>query len=572
MTAKHAQRRYMKGELNRLSQTDPQPLSASVRRGALWSVAATLLLRLSGIFSTVVVAHILDRRDFGIFTIALTAYTIVLTVGELGIVSCLIRADLDIDLLAPTLMAISVTTNVIQAGLMYVFARSIAAALGSVAATSSIRILALTMIIAGIVAVPDCQLIRNFKQNRLFLAQASGAVPSILVLLLLVKTGSGATAFAWSMVVGLFISTCVVFASMPKYYLPRIRRSALSVLFRFGLPLGAANIVSCILLNVDYALIGHLTGAIALGAYVLAFNVATWPASLLGNVVSWVSMPVFSRIKHDADLLRSGVASALRSFSLIVMPMSALIITLSHPLILTLYGAKWTASAEILPILAIYGGTSIICVLFANILAGLGRSKSLFIVQLVWLGALFPAMMLGVRRGGILGAAVAHVFVICLVVLPCYLGVLKRTTGIRFTVLAKAVLPALLASSAAALAAKVAILQFTDSPLQLVIGLAAGGIVYVSAVAPQAIELLNRGRSSKLYATRILCSYNRAVRTMGLPGYNRAKHSRRGSQQRGQKTRARRETQPKSYTPSSSSNGSLGGTASHRRKCDRAVN
>ena len=67
-----------------------------------------------------------------------------------------------------------------------------------------------------------------------------------------------------------------------------------------GVPLGAANIIGFILLNVDYGLIGHLLGAVALGVYVLAFNVASWPQSLLGAMINNVSMPAFSRVKNDS--------------------------------------------------------------------------------------------------------------------------------------------------------------------------------------------------------------------------------------------------------------------------------
>ena len=198
------------------------------------------------------------------------------------------------------------------------------------------------------------------------------------------------------------------------------------MLVKFGFPLAGANIVNYVLLNGDYAVVGHLAGAVALGAYVLAFNVASWPSSLLGFMVNNVSMPAFSRVKDDADRLNNAIARALRAISLVVMPMSALTIALARPLVLTLYGPKWAASVQPLSILASYGAISIICVLFANILAGLGRAKFILIVQLVWLFALVPGMVLGVHRDGIVGAAIAHVIVIGPIVLPVYLFGLRK--------------------------------------------------------------------------------------------------------------------------------------------------
>jgi lipopolysaccharide exporter len=505
---------------------EAQPLSARVRKGAAWSLATSLLLRLASVLTTAVIAHILNRLDFGVFAIAMTVNGIVTAIGEFGMGSCLIRADLDLDSLAPTMVTFSLVTNTIQAGAMALFAGPIADALGSGRAADSIRILALGMFITSIFSVPNCQLVREFKQNRVFLAQAVAFVPSTVVLFLLAARGNGATAFAWSMVAGQLAYGCVVIFSVHKFYLPGLARGALSVLVRFGLPLGGANIVNYVLLNVDYALLGHLLGAVALGTYVLAFNVASWPASLLGNMVNNVSMPAFSRVKSDAELLRSTTVNALRSLSLAVFPISALTLVLARPIIVTLYGARWTSAAEVLSILTIYGAVSIGCVLFANVLAGLGLSRFLFLVQVVWLGALVPAMIIGVHRGGIAGAAVAHIAVIGPIVLPCYLFVLKRATGVRLTALARAVLPALLASAAAALAAFAVASQLASPLAQLTAGLAAGGLLYAFLTAPAAMEVLSRRRVTSPRLRRILRVYRTAAVLVGL-ATGEARHARK---------------------------------------------
>ncbi len=487
-------------------------------------MASSLLLRLTGILITAVVAHILDPRDFGVFAVALTAYTIVSSIGELGVSSCLIRADLNIDSLAPTMASISMTTSVILAFVMTVFATPIAIALGSADAAGPIRVMALTVIIVGVFAVPSAQLVRDFKQDKIFLASVISFIPSTAALLLLAKSGSGAMAFAWSRVIGQLVSGFVVALSTSKTYWPGAARSALSLLFRFGLPLAGANFVNYILLNVDYALIGHLVGAVALGTYLLAFNVASWPASLLGSVINNVSMPAFSRVKHDADLLKDSIVRALRALSLVIMPICSLPMVLARPLILTLYGDKWAASAEVLSILSLYGAVSIICSLFANILASLGRTRFLLGVQLIWLAFLFPAMIAGVNSDGIVGAAVAHIVIIVPIVLPSYLFALNRTTEVRFIPLAKAIMPALLASLAAALVAGFTAAQFTDPLVQLISGAISGGFVYLIAIAPLGITLLNRGAANKGRAMRIVGFYENAARMVGLRVAGRPKH------------------------------------------------
>lgn len=481
------------------------------------------MLKLANVLTTAVIAHILDPRDFGVYAVALTAYGIVNAVGEFGLGLCLIRADLDIDSLAPTMSTVAVTTNAIQAGVMFVFARPIAGALGSVAAAGPIRVLALAMLVTGVFAVPGAQLIRDFKQDKIFLATLIGFVPSTAVLVLLAMSGSGAMAFAWSMVVGNIVSGCVVFASVPRHYRLGFSRSALNVLVKFGFPLAGANIVNYVLLNGDYAVVGHLAGAVALGAYVLAFNVASWPYSLLGFMVNNVSIPAISRVKDDPVRLKNAIARALRAVSLVVMPISALTIALARPLVLTLYGPKWMASVQPLSILASYGAISVICVLFANVLAGLGRAKFILMVQLVWLLALVPGMVLGVRHAGIVGAAIAHVIVIVPIVLPIYLFGLRKVTDLAM--LARACMPALLAASAAALAAAAVASQFTYPLVQLIAGLAAGGLTYAVIAIPSAMPLLSQEQITKLRMRRILRLYNIAAWQAGLRSDSQLKHA-----------------------------------------------
>jgi lipopolysaccharide exporter len=377
------------------------------------------------------------------------------------------------------------------------------------------------VVLLGIFAVPSAQIIRDFKQNKIFLANAIGFVPATAVLIILAKSGSGALAFAWFTVVNQFVLGCALIVMAPRHYRPGMARSALSVVGNFGIPLAVGNFVSYILLNVDYAFVGHFLGAAALGLYMLAYTVASWPYGLLGSVLNLVGMPAFSRVKHDPGLLKNAMANSVRAVTLIVWPMCAMMIALAHPLIVTLYGAKWAASANVLVLLSVYAAVSMVCLLFINIIIAFGQTKILLVLQLIWLGTLIPAMALGVHEDGIIGAAYAHISVIIPVVLPSYLLVMKRVTGVRLAALGKAAVPALLASSAAALAARGVASQLSSPLAQLAAGLAAGGAIYLICAGQQAAAVFGRGQA----AERVLNVYRAAGRLVGLSADGGAKQS-----------------------------------------------
>jgi len=172
-----------------------------------------------------------------------------------------------------------------------------------------------------------------------------------------------------------------------------------------------------------------------------------------------------------------------------------------------LYGAQWAAAAEVLSILSLYGAVATLCVLSANVLTSLGRARLTLVVQLGWLGALIPAMALGVRRDGIVGAAAAHVVVIGLIVGPSYLVALKRAAGVQIGKLSRAILPSLLAASLSALGALGVARQFARPLEELVFGLAAGVLIYFVAAAGEILGWLSPDRIARLRTSRVFRCY-----------------------------------------------------------------
>ena len=79
-------------------------------------------------------------------------------------------------------------------------------------------------------------------------------------------------------------------------------------LLTFGLPLAASLGIEAVLLNADFVIVGNVLGVVALGYYLLAFNVSSWVPGLVGTAVRYVSVPSFSRLaEQDSEALALGV-------------------------------------------------------------------------------------------------------------------------------------------------------------------------------------------------------------------------------------------------------------------------
>lgn len=495
----------------------PTTLGRRVVRGAIWSGAGAILLRIANLAIMVAAARILIPHDFGVFAVAITVHMVVASLSELGVASVLMRAETDPDEVASTIAAIAIASGIVLGGAMAVFAEPIATLLGAADAAAPVRVLSLAVVISGFFAVPGAQLAREFRQDRIFLAAITGFVPANALLLMLALNGGGAMSFAWSRVVGQLVAGLVMVLCVGKHYWPRLRRGVSSRVLRFGLPLAAANVLSWTLLNADFVVVGRVLGAEQLGLYMLAFNVASWSTSLLGAMINGVAMPAFSRIRDDPVALARAVSRSTQAVALVAFPISALTLVLAPALVDTLYGPKWTSAGPVLATLAAYGGTSVICLLFTNLLIGRGHPRLVFGLQLAWLVALVPAMVIGAKADGIVGAGVAHVVVALGLMLPVYLIVLRRLHLARPSELLRAIAAPAAGAGVAGLAAAAIAAGVSSSPVELLLGGAVGVLVYLIAVSPLARDHL-KGRIGQGGATgRLVRAYSRLGETVAWP-------------------------------------------------------
>lgn len=400
-------------------------LGHRVRRGLAWSTVNNLVLRLSGLLVGILLARLLSPQSFGLYAVGLTAQTIVMTLAEMGMSADLIRHG-DIRRRAPTVATLGLVISVLLAVLTCIVAEPAARLLGDAAGAPIIRVLSITIVLSGVSAVPYAIAQREFLQKKQFAVDSAGLVISTGLTLVLVAVGFGAMALAISRVAAQVFTTAAQFRftrTVPRFGFDRtIARSVLA----FGVPLAAGNFLSWLLLNVDYMVVGNRGGAVTLGLYVLAFNLSSWPTSVVGTAIRSVAFPAFSQLKANMEQLRVAVVSATQLAWAASLPIGFCLATLAQPFVVFLYGEKWRGSAVPLVGLAVFGILRVVFDVMASCLIATGDSARLLLIQGIWIVLLAPAMWFGIERYGLSGAGWAHVAVALLAVYPLYLWAMGR--------------------------------------------------------------------------------------------------------------------------------------------------
>jgi len=226
-------------------------------------------------------------------------------------------------------------------------------------------------------------------------------------------------------------------------------------------------------------------GVVALGYYLLAFNVSSWVPGLVGTAVRWVSIPGFSRLaEQDSEALALGVRRSVPVLVAAILPVAVVTATLAPQLVDFLYGDKWGPSAVVLRYLSVLMVVRMLTSLAFDILTSLGATRFTVWLNAGWAVALVPALWVGTHLDGIRGAAIAHGVVGVFVALPLAVLALRLAGVSLVSTLPALVRPAVGAAIAAALIVLIDSVVSGGSFVQLLLAGSAGLIVYILVVVP----------------------------------------------------------------------------------------
>jgi PST family polysaccharide transporter len=455
-------------------------------RGLRWSLIGTLLTKIGSFAMGLVLARLLAPADFGVYAIALAATAVLMHINDVGLIAATVQWRGKLEDMAPTAATMAAGFGIVIYGLFWLAAPSFAAAAGNRAAAPVVQLLTLVIVIDGLTAVRSAALMRTFRQGKLIVANSAGLAANAVLAIALAVGGAGAFSFAWGQLVGAFVTGVLVFVFARVPVRLGFDREVARKLMRFGIPLAASLGVEAVVTNVQFLIIGRLTGATALGYFLLAFNVSIWAQTILGTAIRYVSVAGFSRLsEHDDEALSAGVQRSMPLLVTVVAPIVALTSVLAAPLVALLYGGEWAPAAPVLRVLVVLTLVRMMTALAMDVLMGAGATRATLWLNLGWAVALVPTLWVGTHLDGIRGAAIAQTGIGFLVALPLAAVALHRARVDLAPVGPALVRPLLAAVLAAAIAIAVARIAGPYPIVQLAVAGLAGLCAYVPVAVPR---------------------------------------------------------------------------------------
>lgn len=487
--------------MNQLSAPDPDrpppaaaesvDLASTARSGALWQAFSFLSGKLVVAMTTVVLARILAPREFGLVAMATVFISFAEVVGDVGIGQALVYLERTRQTVRAA-FACALGTGVLAAVAGLAVAGPVASYFGEPEVAPLVRVLALTLLVNAVASCPTALLRAELLFRRLSIAIAIRALLTGVTSVGMALLGYGPMSLIAGTLVGSVVYLVATFALLPSRPDLRIWRAtgpSIRALWAFGLPAAAGSLLSKLIFDIDYVVVGSL-GPDALGVYVLAYRLPELAIIQVFFVLSSVSYPLYAHASHEPERLRRGYLLALQIQSIYGLAAGTGLAVVAPLLVPLLFGERWTAAIAPMVALAAYAALRSLSAGANDVYKAIGRPGLTVKISLIRLVLLVPALLFG-ARWGVLGVAIAQA-VMAAVFVVLMQGVALRVIGVPvrrgLATLANSALPSV---AVAASAGAVMLWSPTSDAVTLLLAVTAGllaGLWTTVMVAPAAVH------------------------------------------------------------------------------------
>jgi O-antigen/teichoic acid export membrane protein len=216
----------------------------------------------------------------------------------------------------------------------------------------------------------------------------------------------------WSLVAqalaGSVVATAVLWGA--STWRPRLRASRrhFRELFGFSGYVFGTSVLALVSRRGDDFLIGWVLGPVALGYYVIAYELINALADLLGAVATRVGFPAFSRLQADPARMREWLYAATRYITLLAAPAFVGVMLVAPEFVRVAYGAQWAPSIPVMQVLALLGVLHAAFAIQGTVMLAAGKATWRFAITLIGVVGNIVAFFIAVRWG-IVAVAIAYV-------------------------------------------------------------------------------------------------------------------------------------------------------------------
>lgn len=468
-------------------------LRSKIRSGLLWSALQNWGVRLSSLLLFMVLARLLTPEQLGLFAASTVVLAFLNLLAEQGLGEAVVQRETITQQQMNSVFLLNMGVSLLIVVLLWFMAPWVARWMKLPELVDILRVSSLAMPLTAAAFGQMAMRKRNFQYRWLATTALISTVLSGVVALVLVLKGFG----VWSLVVQSLAYAALVTAML---WFKAEWRFTWDTDFRGVRPLMAYGGNRLFTYVLDFAntryieiFLASALGPAALAVYSVGVRVHQALMQTMSSTILEVAHNGFSRLANDRPALINAYYKSVTATATLAVPVFCLVGAVAPSLTVTLFGARWEGSAEVMRLMSILGAVQVIQFYNGTVYNAIGRPVigSQFMVLKV---ALTFGALWFVRDGGL--TALLYAFLISqLATTPLSFYLVHRLIGVSLRELLRRIWPFFTGSAvmmAVAMGVAHALQNVAPHPIVIVLGASVAGgltyLLYLRLVAPAALK------------------------------------------------------------------------------------
>jgi len=350
---------------------------------------------------SIVLARLLTPTEYGTVALITVFTTIFQVFVDSGMGNALIQKKNADQLDFSSVFYFNIVMCVVVYAILFAIAPLIASFYDDPSLTPMVRVVGLTIIIAGLKNIQQAYVSKHLLFRKFFFSTLGGTIVAGVVGIAMAYLGFGAWAIVAQQVINVFIDTCILYITVRWRPTKQFSLKRLKQLFGFGWKLLASSLLDTVYNNLRSLIIGKLYSSDDLAYYNKGKQIPNLFITNINNSIDSVLFPVMSQEQNDVTRIKSMLRRSIKTSVYILAPLMMGIAFVAEPLIRLLLTEKWLSCVFFLRIFCITYMFYPIHTANLNAIKAMGRSdlflKLEILKKIVGMAAVLISMWFGVK-------------------------------------------------------------------------------------------------------------------------------------------------------------------------------
>lgn len=471
-------------------------IGSKTKSSLYWNVALKIVYELFRFATAIIIARILEPKDFGIVSIATMVIYYANSFTNFGFNQALVQRKDITDKQINSVFTFDLMVSVTMGLLALLSADAISRFFNSPESADVIRTLSLVFIITTLHDLPYILLRREIEFKVISIVDMLREMGMSILTLVLAYYGFSYWSIVWGHLIPLFLAAIYLLYKVKFPLKLSFRYASLRELFDFSIWSFIQMQIYFLSSRIDRIIIGKFLDTTMLGLYEKAKSLSQMPSESLGDKINTVLFSSFSRAQDKREEITRLFNKGLVVLTAINFPIYFGLYEIADHFVLVLLGDKWGGMIDAFKIMAIAGLFASVNGLVSALAVGAGQYRSYTIRFGISTFIFFILGMFAVEKG-IEAVAVAFVLYSITLFIISY-SLLKKAFHFSWQAVAVNVLPALVSSLIMAIVLEYVKAHGLENPTlsNMFMLIAIGGMVFVTSILLFPAETIRQVRQS----------------------------------------------------------------------------